>query len=767
MKLLLINPARFFRDSYILPPMHLLCIAQAARRVGHQAEIIDIPYLLNTCANKYRIDDNSILDLIFSKEFDIMGIGSVVSSYSYCEKLVMSIREKHPGMPIIMGGSIGLPIKDIWERYAPVDYLCESDGELVIQQFLNSYPHDMVAVRRVAGLHYLNEQGKYVGNKIDLPKDLDYLPFLDYDEIDVEYFINNMRRWIKNVLGCKYEFGEHERFLPISMSRGCVYECTFCFHFHHLHRRHSPKYIVDYIEFLMKKYKVTAFQVIDDLLIINKAWLHEVCDEIIRRKLNIGFFSSGGKPNIIDKELLIKMRKAGFKRISYGVESGSQTILDIMKKQATVSDNYRAVKWTQKAGISSTVNIVYGMPGENEHTMNETRDFLISLDLNTKEYYGALATPYPGAPLYDYVKEKGIVPDTHEYLLNLGGYGDYRLNLTQMPKENFLRKVSTIQYEVDRAYYWKRRQYIMLVKLSVKHILRSVYQYLPARLRIDLRARVTKLFTKRMVPHGWGKMILRMIKKAIVKLFNLIGYNLIFSKNKIQSLVVVDKFFWEPYWNPNRMMQLYFKGLKQSRNEQSDNFYKQLRFYSLQQMVYYVLRQKLRGDFAECGAWKGHSAYIISSILAENGFLGDFHIFDSFEGGLSARIEKDKNLVIKLSEKRIKEESNSFRSTEDEVRSCLSNFIFFHLYNGWIPTRFNEVEDKKFSFVHIDVDLYQPTLDSINFFYPRLVDGGVIICDDYGGTQFSGAKKAIDEFLEKNNYKIFYEVPMGSCFIIK
>jgi len=69
--------------------------------------------------------------------------------------------------------------------------------------------------------------------------------------------------------------------------------------------------------------------------------------------------------------------------------------------------------------------------------------------------------------------------------------------------------------------------------------------------------------------------------------------------------------------------------------------------------------------------------------------------------------------------------------------------------------------------VHIDVDLYEPTLDSLNFFYPKLVKDGVIVCDDYGITQFPGAKKAVDEFLEKNNYKLFYEVPMGSCFIIK
>lgn len=261
--------------------------------------------------------------------------------------------------------------------------------------------------------------------------------------------------------------------------------------------------------------------------------------------------------------------------------------------------------------------------------------------------------------------------------------------------------------------------------------------------------------------------IKKLLKSAIVKPFNFVGYDVLFSKMGISSISAVDKNIWEPYFKSNHKMRLYFAGLNRSRMEWSDNFYKQLRFYSLQQMVYYVLRQELSGDFVECGVWKGHSAYIIASILSENEFIGDFHIFDSFEGGLSDKVEEDKNLRRELNQKEIQKERNSFHSTEDEVKSCLNNFNFIHLYKGWIPNRFNEIEGKQFSFVHIDVDLYKPTWESLNFFFPKLVENGVIVCDDYGLSQFPGAKKAVDQFLEKNSYKMFYEVPMGACFIIK
>jgi radical SAM superfamily enzyme YgiQ (UPF0313 family) len=237
MKVLLVNPARYIKDSYILPPIHLLYIAQAIRRSGHQAEIVDLSYLINTRPKKFNLNDNSGIDYVLSKEFDILGIGSVVSSYSYCERLVKKTRIERRGTPIIIGGSLGLPVRELWQQYAPVDYICESDGELVIEEFLKYYPNDIDSIRKIPGLYYLDENGKYVGNGPQLPICLDYIPFLTYDEVDLEYFMENQRDWVKNALSREnYYFNEKERFLPLIMSRGCIYKCTFCFHFNNLHR---------------------------------------------------------------------------------------------------------------------------------------------------------------------------------------------------------------------------------------------------------------------------------------------------------------------------------------------------------------------------------------------------------------------------------------------------------------------------------------------------------------------------------------------------
>ena len=92
---------------------------------------------------------------------------------------------------------------------------------------------------------------------------------------------------------------------------------------------------------------------------------------------------------------------------------------------------------------------------------------------------------------------------------------------------------------------------------------------------------------------------------------------------------------------------------------------------------------------------------------------------------------------------------------------------FMDIKKGWIPERFNEVENEKFSFINIDVDIYKPTKESLDFFYPRLINGGCIHLDDYNFNEWPGARIAIKEFEKKNKISFSYEVPLGGYFLIK
>ncbi len=153
----------------------------------------------------------------------------------------------------------------------------------------------------------------------------------------------------------------------------------------------------------------------------------------------------------------------------------------------------------------------------------------------------------------------------------------------------------------------------------------------------------------------------------------------------------------------------------------------------------YMVRELLKltkgipGDTVECGAYRGATSYLIcKSNEPEN---KRHHVFDSFEG-VSEPGEMDGRHW----------EKNDLAMPEQICRNTLKEFEQVSYYKGWIPERFDEVSDLKFSFVHIDVDLYQPTYDSAKFFYERLSPGGIILCDDYGFLTCPGARKAMDEY---------------------
>lgn len=243
------------------------------------------------------------------------------------------------------------------------------------------------------------------------------------------------------------------------------------------------------------------------------------------------------------------------------------------------------------------------------------------------------------------------------------------------------------------------------------------------------------------------------------------------ASKKKQDLELVDKNSWFPFLNQKTYFEEYKKSLILTKQIKTDNFSKKLRMYSLGQLVNYALKKNNKSDFAECGCWKGTSAHFISTILKKENFTGNFFIFDSFEG-LSEFRDEDylKNeSFYNLKNKNEKNVRKFFSSTEDEVIGNLSEFNFIDIQKGWIPEKFKNVSGKKFSFVHVDVDLYEPTLECLKFFYTRLEKNGVIVCDDYNSSTYPGAKKAWDEFFKdkKKDLLFSYEVPMGSAFIIK
>lgn len=264
-----------------------------------------------------------------------------------------------------------------------------------------------------------------------------------------------------------------------------------------------------------------------------------------------------------------------------------------------------------------------------------------------------------------------------------------------------------------------------------------------------------------------GKFAKNLAVKALNLVPNMFGWNLVPIKLQNSSKFVFDSYMLSAYWNSEPEVVAYDVSIRKVDNLWSDNISKRCRYFSLYQNMMSALdRNWGMGDVAECGVWKGHSAHMLATILKSRGFSGKFQIFDSFEG-LSELTHNDLNERFTMNDEQANAQKDILTCSEDIVRANLAEFDFMQYFPGWIPSRFPDVSDSTYILVHIDVDLYQPYRDAIEFFFPRLVDGGILAFDDYGLTQFPGAKTAIDEAVAALAPSHFYKIPTGGAFLIK
>ncbi len=170
--------------------------------------------------------------------------------------------------------------------------------------------------------------------------------------------------------------------------------------------------------------------------------------------------------------------------------------------------------------------------------------------------------------------------------------------------------------------------------------------------------------------------------------------------------------------------------------------------------VYMAVRatQKIEGDIVEVGVFKGGSAKLINEIKG-NKFL---HLFDTFEGLPDLSEEDNKEMCRK----------GLFKCSLEDVKEYLKECTNIEFYKGIFPSTSDPIKNTKFSFVHLDVDLYEGTLKSLKFLYPRVNKGGIIISHDYSNSHTPGVKKAFDDFF-KDKKEPIVEMSGTQCLIVK
>lgn len=436
MKILLINPlVREWAKPNVFP-LGLGYIVALLLKEGHKVEVLDI--------NANRFSKEEVEDRIKSADFDAAGISGIITTYRYVKWLAQILKKHHPGKPVIVGGSVGSSIPRIMLEKNPVDIVCIGEGEETSVDLIRTL-EKKGDLAKVKGIWYKDGLGAIRQTEKRPPiGDLDKIPLPAWDSFPIDIYLRNpvgapnRNKWID---------GSAQASAPLSMNlfatRGCPYQCIYCYHdFMGLKYRHrSPENIINEIRALYEKYKVRYFHFIDDEFVMKKEFVYEFCRQIKELMEDIGekiTWGCAGRANLMTKDLIAAMADAGCVLIGYGIESGSQKMLDYIKKGVKVSQAKEAIRLTRRYLGWADCSFMIGYPGESKETIQETIDFCRDTDLAPEVIF--FLTPYPGTDLYDIALKQGKIKDEEEYILNLGEQGEkVQVNFTDFSDKELVR----------------------------------------------------------------------------------------------------------------------------------------------------------------------------------------------------------------------------------------------------------------------------------------------------------------------------------------
>jgi len=363
-------------------PLGIGYLAAVLEKNGYDVNVIDCQALKLTL--------NEVENELRKRQPDVVGLTSTTLTYKSALKIIKVAKKALPNCLTVLGGShVTFWDDNALQECPQLDVVVRKEGENTLLELVQRLEegksfHDVVGTT-------CRKDGKIVKNP-DRPyiEDLDELPYPAVHLFPLEQFNK-----YGNII------------FPVMTSRGCTFWCDFCTAvrmFGQRYRMRSPKKVVDELEYLYKKYGEKQYTFYDDAFTVNQARTKEICNEILSRGLKIKW-DCETRVDMVSKDLLLKMRAAGCIAVWYGVEAGSQKVIDAMGKGISTQQTLNTFKWTQEAGLIAVASIILGFPGETKETAWESVKLLERINPDEIGIY--IATPYPGTPMYDHVTKMG------------------------------------------------------------------------------------------------------------------------------------------------------------------------------------------------------------------------------------------------------------------------------------------------------------------------------------------------------------------------
>jgi radical SAM superfamily enzyme YgiQ (UPF0313 family) len=439
-KVLLINPPTgvFIRDDRCQssvenllveiprPPHELLTIATILQSDGHMVSIRDYSMEGKTFSH-YENDLRQFTP-------DVLIINATIPSLFSDIKSARIAKQEFSQIKVILRCGISEQIaEEVLAAENDIDIILYGESDFAVLELLAT--DDLASVR---GLYY-RDAGRIVKTlPRPLLKSLDDLPIVNRDLIDNTIYVrpDNGR-----TLGM------------IEVSRGCPYSCIFCLApstYGHVNRRRSVASVVKEIEICITKYGIYDFHFKSDLFTCDHDWVQHLCAAIISKNLRIQWFANS-RVDSVNESLLGHMKKSGCFALSYGVESGSQTILDHMKKKIAVADIIKAFATAKKIGLQSYAYFIIGFPWDTEATVSETIELCKKIDPDYVDFF----FPYVfyGTELYATCKAMGLITELSYAQLQKQSYVAVQFPTLSLTQERLLQ----LRKKAMREFYLRPR----------------------------------------------------------------------------------------------------------------------------------------------------------------------------------------------------------------------------------------------------------------------------------------------------------------------
>ena len=373
-------------DKFIEYPIYLAYVVAVLEKAGIEVEFVDAV-----------VEEMSIPDFTAAAAKinpDMVVIECSTPSIEYDLLTAKSLKERMNNVFIVLIGSHPTFFhREVMKENPQVDAICRGEFDLTVKDLAVALSNGH-KLDRVKGITYRDGRGVQENEDRPLIMNVDELPF-------------PARHIVK---GDHYRQGTFtgKHCTTVVSSRGCPHRCTYCLWPRTLYgsrfRARSAENVVAEVEQLIRDFHIDEIYFDDDSLALNRARILRICQLINQRGIKIKWIPQC-RVDSMDEEILSAMKRAGCHYIRFGVESGSQRMLDIMRKGTTLAQIERAFDLCRKVGIKTQAFFLFGIPGETRQTIRETIEFAQKLEPDSAQF--AVVIPHPGTDLYQICQREG------------------------------------------------------------------------------------------------------------------------------------------------------------------------------------------------------------------------------------------------------------------------------------------------------------------------------------------------------------------------